>query len=69
MAAEEQQAFGGKNDPLYEQAVALVSEKKRSSVSMIQRHLRIGYTRASLMLEAMAGTVISEFSPKAKVLS
>ena len=40
-------------DPLYEQAVAIVKAKKRASISLVQRHLRIGYNRAARLIEAM----------------
>jgi S-DNA-T family DNA segregation ATPase FtsK/SpoIIIE len=44
---------GGEADPLYDQAVAIVLENKRASISMVQRHLRIGYNRAARLLEDM----------------
>jgi predicted P-loop ATPase len=49
------------DDPLYGQAVALVKQGKRASVSGIQRGLRIGYNRAAALLDAMeqAGIVSS----------
>lgn len=50
-------AFGegsnGEADPLYDQAVAIVLENKRASISLVQRHLRIGYNRAARLLEDM----------------
>ena len=64
----EKHPFGGKDDPLYDEAVALVRKNRRPSIAMIQRHLRIGWNRASYMLEAMVGTVIDEFGPRAKIL-
>jgi S-DNA-T family DNA segregation ATPase FtsK/SpoIIIE len=50
---------GGEADALYDQAVAIVLENKRASISLVQRHLRIGYNRAARMLEDMerAGVV------------
>ncbi len=40
-------------DPLYDQAVAVVLQHKRASISLVQRHLRIGYNRAARLLEQM----------------
>lgn len=40
-------------DEKYDQAVALVSETRQASISMIQRHLRIGYNRAARIIEVM----------------
>jgi S-DNA-T family DNA segregation ATPase FtsK/SpoIIIE len=44
---------GGEADPLYDQAVAIVLKNKRASISLVQRHLRIGYNRAARLLEQM----------------
>ncbi|ADJ29522.1 DNA translocase FtsK [Nitrosococcus watsonii] len=41
------------NDPLYDQAVRVVTETQRASVSGVQRRLRIGYNRAARLVEAM----------------
>jgi S-DNA-T family DNA segregation ATPase FtsK/SpoIIIE len=41
------------NDPLYDQAVAIVCETRQASVSFIQRRLQIGYNRSARMVEAM----------------
>jgi len=40
-------------DPLFEEAVAIVRKEGRGSVSMLQRKLRIGYTRASRLMDTM----------------
>jgi S-DNA-T family DNA segregation ATPase FtsK/SpoIIIE len=40
-------------DPLYDQAVQIVVESRRTSVSNIQRRLKIGYNRAARIVEAM----------------
>ena len=41
-------------DPeMYRRAVAVVFERKRASISMVQRHLRIGYNRAARLIEEM----------------
>ncbi len=43
----------GETDPLYDQAVRIVTETRRASVSGIQRRLKIGYNRAARMVETM----------------
>ncbi|MGH8400090.1 MAG: DNA translocase FtsK, partial [Gammaproteobacteria bacterium] len=40
-------------DPLYDQAVRIVTESRRASISGVQRRLRIGYNRAARMIEEM----------------
>ncbi len=40
-------------DPMYDQAVAVVLKHRRASISLVQRHLRIGYNRAARLLEQM----------------
>lgn len=40
-------------DPLYDQAVQLVLETRRASISSIQRRFKIGYNRAARIVEAM----------------
>ena len=44
---------GGEQDVLYDQAVQVVLQNKRASISLVQRHLRIGYNRAARLLEDM----------------
>ena len=46
-------------DALYDQAVAIVTESRRASISYVQRRLKVGYNRAASMIEDMeqAGVV------------
>ncbi len=48
--------MGGEDerDPLYDEAVRVVLETRRGSVSLLQRRLTVGYARASRMIEQMA---------------
>jgi S-DNA-T family DNA segregation ATPase FtsK/SpoIIIE len=46
-------AVSGEADPLYDQAVQIVLQNKRASISLVQRHLRIGYNRAARLIEDM----------------
>jgi S-DNA-T family DNA segregation ATPase FtsK/SpoIIIE len=41
------------SDPLFDEAVSLIRKEGRASVSMLQRRLRIGYTRASRIVDQM----------------
>jgi DNA segregation ATPase FtsK/SpoIIIE, S-DNA-T family len=43
----------GESDAMYDQAVAIVLQNRRASISLVQRHLRIGYNRAARLLEQM----------------
>ena len=40
-------------DEKYDDAVALITKTRQASISMIQRHLRIGYNRAARIIEMM----------------
>lgn len=40
-------------DPLYDQAVAIVTETRKASISYVQRRLKVGYNRAARMVEEM----------------
>jgi DNA segregation ATPase FtsK/SpoIIIE, S-DNA-T family len=40
-------------DEMYDQAVAIVTETRQASISMVQRRLRVGYNRAARMIEQM----------------
>jgi S-DNA-T family DNA segregation ATPase FtsK/SpoIIIE len=44
---------GGEADPMYDQAVGIVLQHRKASISLVQRHLRIGYNRAARLLEDM----------------
>ncbi|MEW5862256.1 MAG: DNA translocase FtsK 4TM domain-containing protein [Pseudomonadota bacterium] len=46
-------APSGEKDPLYDQAVEIVVRTRRPSISLVQRHLRIGYNRAARLIEDM----------------
>lgn len=49
-------------DELYEQAVQIVLEAKQASVSLLQRRMRVGYTRAARLIDAMeARSVIGPY--------
>ncbi|MDR2990387.1 MAG: DNA translocase FtsK 4TM domain-containing protein, partial [Burkholderiaceae bacterium] len=52
---------GGEGDPLYDQAVQIVLKNRKASISLVQRHLSIGYNKAANLLDAMeqAGLVSS----------
>ena len=65
ICADEAPANGGgeggedvEADPLYDQAVAMVLETRKASVSWVQRRLKIGYNRAARMVEQMESSGI-----------
>ncbi len=51
----------GRVDPLFDQAVNFVTEKRKASISGVQRQFRIGYNRAARIIEQMeAQGIVSE---------
>ena len=59
----------GEADPMYDQAVAVVLQHRRASISLVQRHLRIGYNRAARLLEQMEKSgLVSSMAPMATAI-
>lgn len=53
---------GGERDELFDEAVDIILETKRGSVSLLQRRLTIGYSRASRLVEQMyVGGIVGEY--------
>lgn len=52
-ALSESGSGGGKSDDLYNQAIAIIHQQGRVSISLIQRHLGIGYNKAAKLVEKM----------------
>jgi len=55
-------AGDGSRDPLFDDAVRIILESKRGSVSLLQRRLMVGYSRASRLIDQMAdGGIVGEY--------
>ncbi len=52
-AAMEKEQASGSDDDLFERAVEVVRMQKKASISLLQRHLRIGYTRAARLIDLL----------------
>lgn len=52
-SADEDEESSDAIDPLYTDAVMVVRKHRRASISLVQRHLGIGYNRAAHLLESM----------------
>jgi len=46
-------ANGGEKDELYDEAVRVIMESNQASVSILQRRMRLGYTRAARIIDIM----------------
>ena len=56
--------MNGEADPLYDEALKIVTESRRASISGVQRRLRIGYNRAARLIEEMEKTgVVGPLQP------
>ena len=53
MAGLSGESGDGESDPLYDEALKIVTETRRASISGVQRRLRIGYNRAARLIEEM----------------
>jgi S-DNA-T family DNA segregation ATPase FtsK/SpoIIIE len=51
--AGENGELSGEKDPMYDQAVEVVLKNRKASISLVQRHLKVGYNRAARLVEDM----------------
>ena len=62
-ASADSPALSGEMDPLYDEAVQIVTSTRRASISSLQRRMRIGYNRAARIIEDMeASGVVSSMN-------
>lgn len=54
---------GTRDDPHFSEARELVLKTGRASISIVQRHLRIGYNHAARLVEAIEGDILSSLKP------
>ena len=53
---------GGERDPLFDKAVDIIVQTRRGSVSLLQRRLEVGYSRASRLIDQMAAAgIVGEY--------
>ena len=65
---EEEMAPQQSDDPLYKDAVELARREGRASISMLQRRMRIGYTRAARLIDKMEEKgIIGPLQPNSQV--
>lgn len=54
---------GSASDPLYEQTAEVVLISQRASLSLVQRHLKIGYNQPARLMISMKGFVVRDEIP------
>lgn len=63
LLAQNKYTEGIDEDPLFEQAVQVVLSNRKASISLVQRHLKIGYIRSARLVEAMeARGIVSQMN-------
>ena len=55
---------GTRVDPYYDRAKAVVLEHRRASISLVQRHLQIGYNHAARLVDSMEGDILGKPGPQ-----